>query len=66
MSTTFGVIEKWGETIPIARRVNREIFWTNELASMLPDDTKVIPLDNTSQGIYTIGDIKEYQTKQNK
>ena len=30
----------------------------NALAHLLPDDTLVIPLDNTAQGVYTIGDIK--------
>ena len=34
--------------------------WMNSLASRLPDDTLVFPLDNTAQGIYTIGDIKKY------
>ena len=31
--------------------------WKNELAPYLPPETKVYPLDNTAQGIYTIGDI---------
>ena len=35
------------------------IRWTNLIASKLPDETKVYPLDNTAQGIYTIGDIKK-------
>jgi hypothetical protein len=34
--------------------------WMNFLASRLPDDTRVFPLDNTAQGIYTIGDIKNF------
>jgi hypothetical protein len=34
--------------------------WMNSLASRLPDNTLVFPLDNTAQGIYTIGDIKKY------
>jgi len=25
----------------------------------LPDDTEVIPIDNSPQGIYTIGDIRK-------
>ena len=29
------------------------------IGTLLPDETKVIPLDNTAQGIYTIGDIKK-------
>ena len=35
------------------------IRFTNLLASLLPDDTKVIPMDNSAQGIFTIGDIKK-------
>ena len=31
----------------------------NDLAEYLPDDLKVYPLDNTAQGIYTIGDCKK-------
>jgi hypothetical protein len=34
--------------------------WMNSLASRLPDDTRVFSLDNTAQGIYTIGDIKNF------
>jgi len=34
--------------------------WMNSLANRLPDNTLVFPLDNTAQGIYTIGDIKKY------
>ena len=34
--------------------------WMNPLASCLSDDTRVFPLDNTAQGIYTIGDIKNF------
>ena len=34
--------------------------WMNSLASRLPDNTLVFPLDNTAQGIYTIGDIKKF------
>jgi hypothetical protein len=33
--------------------------WLNDLAKSLPNETKVYALDNTQQGIYTIGDIKE-------
>jgi len=33
--------------------------WKNDSAHLLPDDTEVIALDNTPQGIYTIGDIKK-------
>jgi hypothetical protein len=34
--------------------------WLNEWAKLLPDDTRVYALDNTPQGIFTIGDIKEF------
>jgi hypothetical protein len=33
--------------------------WLNDLAKSLPDQTKVYALDNTQQGVYTIGDIKQ-------
>jgi len=33
--------------------------WLIELANNLPDDTKVYPLTNSAQGIYTIGDCKK-------
>ena len=32
--------------------------WLNPLGERLPDETKVYALDNTAQGIRTIGDIK--------
>lgn len=35
------------------------IYFTNPLASLLPDDVEVTALDNDPQGIYTIGDIKQ-------
>jgi hypothetical protein len=40
--------------------------WLNSLASRLPDETKVFPLDNSVQGIYTIGDIKKLMDKIDK
>lgn len=33
--------------------------WLNNIAPLLPDNTKVYALDNSHQGIYTIGDIKK-------
>ena len=33
--------------------------WLNDLAKSLPEETKVYALDNTQQGVYTIGDIKQ-------
>jgi hypothetical protein len=38
--------------------------WLNPLGELLPDDTKVYALDNTQQGVYTIGDIKKIMAKQ--
>lgn len=35
------------------------IRWINPIASKLSDETKVYPLDNTAQGIFTIGDLKK-------
>lgn len=32
-------------------------YWMSKLAQFLPNDTKVYALDNTAQGIYTIGDL---------
>jgi len=63
MSTTFGVEIKnddagIGEVVEVAFRSNGMRF-TNALAHLLSDDTPVVPLDNTSQGVYTIGDIKK-------
>ena len=65
MSTTFGVkIPSTGETQPIARRIGIgngkvSVYFTEPLAELLPDDTKVEAMDNSPQGIFTIGDIKE-------
>jgi hypothetical protein len=69
MNTTFAVITKSGEQVDIARRVGRgtlgaELWFTNEIAELLSDETPVIPTDNTAQGIYTIGDIREHIRKQ--
>ena len=64
MSTTFGVIvvekhRQEEELVEVAYRGNGTgIRFTNPIAHLLPDDTSVIPLDNSAQGIYTIGDIK--------
>jgi hypothetical protein len=61
MSTTFGI--KYGdEVIPVARRYSIGdgkvgITFTNEVAKLLPSDTPVEPIDNTAQGVRTIGDL---------
>jgi len=63
MSTTFGVRvlsledELDVEYIKVAFRSSR-VIWTNPLAILLADDVEVEPLDNTAQGIHTIGDIR--------
>lgn len=67
MSTTFGVkIPSTGEVLPIARRNGIgngqvKITFTNPLAELLKDKTKVIAIDNSHQGIYTIKDLKDGQ-----
>ena len=62
MSTTFGVAiknnNKIEDVVEVAFRSNGMRF-TNTLAQMLPDETPVIALDNSQQGVHTIGDIKE-------
>lgn len=63
MSTTFGIkIPSTGEIKPIARRVGRgngkvAVWFTEPIAELLPHKTEVIPMDNSAQGIHTIGDI---------
>ena len=34
--------------------------WLTAVGEYLPDDMKVYALDNTQQGIFTIGDIKKF------
>ena len=57
MSTTFAVKTPEGKLVEVAFRSN-DIHFTNDIAMLLPDETSVFPLDNTNQGIDTIGDIK--------
>lgn len=69
MSTTFAVKLKDGSLKDIARRVGRgilgvELRFTDEMAELLPDETKVIPTDNSAQGVFTIGDIRSHIRKQ--
>ncbi len=64
MSTTFAIKTNNGEMKNVARRVGAgggkvNIYWTDSMAEMLPDDTVVEAVDNTPQGIFTIGDIKD-------
>lgn len=69
MSTTFGVIDKvTGDTVEIARRVGRSTGESKVTITALGElslfilknmgpETKVVAMDNSSQGIHTIGDI---------
>ena len=70
MSTTFGIILPSGEERSIARRVGgsggARMWFTDELAELLPENEPVEALDNTPQGIYTIGDIKNHIKNQKK
>ena len=63
MSTTFAVKTSDGEMKNVARRTGKagggvNLYWTDSMAEMLADDTIVEAIDNTPQGIFTIGDIK--------
>lgn len=40
--------------------------WLSPFGEMLPRDMRVFPLDNSAQGIYTIGDIKDYLKNKKK
>lgn len=74
MSTIFGILKK-GEPIelingslpenhnsefsPVAKRMNNHAVWHNDLAEFLSDETRVYPMNNSAQGIFTIGDLKK-------
>lgn len=47
----------------VARRSNR-IYFLSPIALLLEDSLAVFALDNTQQGIFTIGDIKKQIKKQ--
>lgn len=70
MSTTFGIkIPSTDEIRPIARRVGIgngkvNIHFIEDLAELLPNDLEVIAIDNSNQGINTVGDIKDQIAKQ--
>ncbi len=52
-----GFIES--DFIEIAFRNNIGAFrWLSDIAAHIPDDTKIYPLDNSAQGIFTIGDVR--------
>jgi len=47
-------------------RTMKNSRWLNPVGPYLMDEAKVYALDNSQQGIYTIGDIKEYMKKQDE
>lgn len=54
------ILLHWSQFLRVAVRPNSgSMRWTNVLAELLPDETRVYPLDNSAQGIFTIKDIKE-------
>ena len=66
MSTTFGV-QVGDELMPVARRngigeSRVGITFTNPLARLIPSDTQVVPMDNTAQGVETVGDLLYLET----
>lgn len=62
MSTTFAVEVK-DKQIEVARRRGIgsgevAIIWLNDLVEILPDETPVVPTDNSAQGVETLGDLR--------
>jgi len=57
MSTTFAV-ENNGRIIDVAQK-SGSYWWTNSLASLLPDNTPVMSPNNRLMGIKNIGDIRK-------
>ena len=68
MSTTFAIRTPDGKLKPIACRVNGgKMNFTNDIAEfMLEESLPVEATDNSPQGIFTIGDIREHIRKQNE
>ena len=58
MSTTYAVKDVNGELHSVAFR-SRNIRFTDPIAHLLIDDTKVYPIDDSNQGIFSIKDIKD-------
>jgi hypothetical protein len=61
MSTTFAVkapTKNDPDNVEEVAFRSNGMRWTNPIASLLPDDTEVIAIDNSQQGVNTIGDIK--------
>ena len=71
MSTTFAVkifrppyadeedFERGYRYEEVAFRSSSQSRWLNPLAPLLPDDTPLEPMDNSAQGIETIGDFRK-------
>jgi hypothetical protein len=62
MSTTFAIKVEDNE-IEVAHRRGIgngkvAIIWLNELVKILPNETPVIPIDNSPQGVETLGDLR--------
>ena len=72
MSTTFGIlIPTTSEVVEVAHRYgvgnNRAMITiSNPLVHLLPRDTSLIPLDNSSQGISTVEDLLSQWDDNNK
>jgi hypothetical protein len=72
MSTTFGILIKTtDEVVEVAHRysIGRGMVMItihNSLVHLLPEETELIPLDNSSQGINTVGDLLEQWEKNMK
>jgi hypothetical protein len=68
MATTFGIKVPSGEVIPVAHRFGNgkvAITWLSEFAFLLPYTTPVIAIDNSAQGVDTIGDLRMLDMKEN-
>jgi len=66
MGTTFGVkIPGRDDLVEIAKRTGKGHFgvhfqWLNPLGELLDNEVKLIPLDNTAQGIHNVGQVKHH------
>lgn len=67
MSTKFGVIVD-NKTIEIAHRFSMGdgktgVSWLNDIAKLLPDSTPVVAINNSNQGVETVGDLRKILKK---
>lgn len=71
MSTTFGVKIFDGSLKEIALRYyggkdrGSVVQWRDPVYELLPEDLEVTAMDNTSQGVSTVGDLKKIQEENN-